>query len=42
MIYPEYTETDDLRNIEGFVKILQDTLEQTGMSIKIMTSVGYC
>ncbi|KAF8373638.1 acdh-13 [Pristionchus pacificus] len=29
MIYPEYTETDDLRNIEGFVKILQETLERT-------------
>lgn len=33
MIYPEYTETDDLRNIEGFVKILQETLERTGWPI---------
>ncbi|GMS97130.1 hypothetical protein PENTCL1PPCAC_19305 [Pristionchus entomophagus] len=29
MIYPEYTDTDDLRNIEGFVKVLHETLERS-------------
>ncbi|GMR50148.1 hypothetical protein PMAYCL1PPCAC_20343 [Pristionchus mayeri] len=29
MIYPEYTETDDLRNIEGFSKVVRDSLERT-------------
>ncbi|GMT25522.1 hypothetical protein PFISCL1PPCAC_16819 [Pristionchus fissidentatus] len=29
MIYPEYTDTDDLRTIEGFVKVLHETLDRT-------------
>ena len=31
MIFPEYTDTDDVRNIEGFVTVLKESLERTGI-----------